>query len=147
METAKPKPKNGRPSKMVPEAAAVVVEYVRKGCPRQFAASAAGIGRSTLMRWMARGKAERRGKFRDFWDAIKKAEAEAVFDRVQCIKAASDKGTWQAAAWWLERLYPEEFGTQRREIKELTALIREAEKMQREQLQRMNAETAPSRQI
>jgi hypothetical protein len=72
---------------------------------------------------MARGKKERRGKFRDFWDAIKKAEAEAVFDRVQCIKAASDKGTWQAAAWWLERRYPDEFSSDKRTIRELAKMI------------------------
>jgi transposase len=147
METAKTKLKTGRPSKFVPEAAAVVVKYVRKGCPRQFAANAAGLGRSTLQRWLARGKKEDTGEFRDFWDAIKKAEAKVVFDRIQRINDAADKGTWQAAAWWLERRYPEEFGIQRREIKELTALIREAERLNREQLERMNADATSSRQI
>jgi hypothetical protein len=33
METANHKPKTGRPPKFSPEAAAVVLEYVRKGAP------------------------------------------------------------------------------------------------------------------
>ena len=68
MDFVKPKPKTGRPSKFAPEAAAVLA-HVRRDSPRHIAANAAGLGRSTLMRWMARGKGERRGQFRDFWDA------------------------------------------------------------------------------
>ena len=116
METAKPKSKTGRPSKFVPEAAAAVLEHVRRGAPRHIAANAAGLGRSTLMRWMARGKKERRGQFRDFWDALKKAEAELIIELVQRINAAAERGTWQAAAWTLERRYPEKFSTHGREL-------------------------------
>ena len=122
METAKPKSKTGRPSKFVPEAAAAVLEHVRRGAPRHIAANAAGLGRSTLMRWMARGKKERRGQFRDFWDALKKAEAELIIELVQRINAAAERGTWQAAAWTLERRHPEHFSTH---AKELAALRKE----------------------
>jgi hypothetical protein len=123
METAKPKTKTGRPPKLASEPAAVVLEYVRNGCPRRFAASAACIGRSTLMRWIARGKAERKGQFRDFCDALKKAEAEAVYGRLERINAAAEKGTWQAAAWFLERRYPDEFSSDKRAIRELAEMV------------------------
>ena len=122
METAKSKPKTGRPSKFVPEVATAVLAHVRRGSPRHIAANAAGLGRSTLMRWMARGKSERRGQFRDFWDALKKAEAELVIELVQRINAAAERGTWQAAAWTLERRYPEIYSTH---AKELAALRKE----------------------
>ncbi len=128
METAKPKSKTGRPSKFVPEAAAVVRAHVRRGSPRHIAANAAGLGRSTLMRWMARGKKELRGKFRDFWDALKKAEAEMVIELVQRINAAAERGTWQAAAWTLERRYPEEFSTHGRELAALRKEVVELRK-------------------
>ena len=115
--------KIGRPAKFSAEAAAAVVEAVRKGCPRGTAANAAGLGRSTLMRWMARGKAERRGQFRDFWDDIKRAEAEAIAERIERIRDAADSGKWQAAAWWLERMHPDVFGSDRRTVRELKKMI------------------------
>ena len=68
------------------------------------------------MRWMARGKQERRGPFRDFWDALKKAEAELVIELVERINAAAARGTWQAAAWTLERRHPEQFSTHANEL-------------------------------
>jgi hypothetical protein len=65
---------------------------------------------------------EPRGKFRDFRDALKKAEAEAVCGRLERICAAG-KGTLQAAAWWLERRHPDEFGSDKRTIRELAAMV------------------------
>ena len=122
------KPNIGRPSKFSPEAAAAVLEHVRRGATRGLAANAAGLGRSTFMRWMARGKKERRGPFRDFWDALKKAEAESVMELLQRINAAAERGTWQAAAWWLERRYPEEFSTHGRELAALRKEVVELRK-------------------
>ena len=137
------KQKTGRPSKFVPAAAAAVLGHVRRGSPRRIAANAAGLGRSTLMRWMARGKKELRGQFRDFWDAVKKAEAEAVVTSLERIQAAGKGGAlvsrtsvtnshgittviekfaqpiWQASAWLLERRHPDEFAVNAREIKTL----------------------------
>ena len=136
--------KTGRPSKFAPDTAAVVLAHVRRGSPRHVAANAAGLGRSTLMRWMARRKKELRGQFRDFWDAIKKAEAEAVVTSLQRIQAAGKGGAlvsrtsvtdshgvktviekfaqpiWTADAWLLERRHPDEFAVNAREIKALT---------------------------
>ena len=41
--------------------------------------------------------------------AIKKAEAECKAARIATILKASEK-SWQAAAWWLERRCPDEYG-------------------------------------
>ena len=149
MGTAQNKLKIGRPSKFAPESVEVVLAYVRRGSPRHIAANAAGIGRSTLMRWMARGKSERRGQFRDFWDALKKAEAELVVDSLGRIQTVSNGGAllsrtsvtnprgvttvvekvaqpvWQASAWLLERRHPEEFAVNAREIKGLLKDVKE----------------------
>ena len=41
---------------------------------------------------------------------IEQAEAVAIRDRLAVITKAADSGTWQAAAWFLERRYPEQWG-------------------------------------
>ena len=48
--------------------------------------------------------------------AIKKAEAECKVARIQTILKASKK-SWQAAAWWLERRCPDEYGRNAKEEK------------------------------
>jgi hypothetical protein len=47
---------------------------------------------------------EDRGFF-EFCEAVKKAEAEAEAAAVVQIKTAASNGTWQAAAWFLERKF------------------------------------------
>jgi transposase len=91
-----------RPSAFTPAAQEAVVTAVTAGNTRSTAAAYAGVARSTLQRWLARGKKARRGAFRDFWDRLKKAEAEAVIRNVAIVQKAAEK-QWQAAAWWLER--------------------------------------------
>ena len=38
------------------------------------------------------------------------AESRRVSENVEMILTAAKSGTWQAAAWWLERTHPAEFG-------------------------------------
>lgn len=45
-----------------------------------------------------------------FWQAVKKAEAEAEATAVLQIRKAASEGTWQAAAWYLERKHREKYG-------------------------------------
>ena len=75
-------------------------------------------------RGRARSKAKGRkgGKRNELYvqlfQAVQKAESDAVARNVAVIQTAAKK-SWQAAAWWLERRYPEEFATNRRELAEL----------------------------
>jgi hypothetical protein len=62
---------------------------------------------------MVRGGQEGCGVFRDFRAAIKKAQARAEENALKRIQTASRK-QWQAAAWWLERKYPERWGKRER---------------------------------
>ena len=41
---------------------------------------------------------------------MKKAEKEAIARNVALIQRAAQEGNWQAAAWWLERKYFEDWG-------------------------------------
>lgn len=96
----------GRPPVLLDDAKkARVIAAVRLGQGRNEAAASAGVARSTLFDALARG---RRGDplFADFADAVK--AAEAFFERraLSRITKAS-RGTWQAAAWLLERKHPD----------------------------------------
>jgi hypothetical protein len=71
------------------------------GEQRTDAAAHAGIHHDTFYDWLGNPT---------FSDAIEKAEAEAKIRAVGQIVRAAQGGTWQAAAWWLERRYPKQFG-------------------------------------
>jgi hypothetical protein len=77
-------------------------DAIAAGNTRNDAAEYAGVGESTLRRWLAQGRRRRSGKFRALLAAVKKAEADAVVRNVAIIQKAAST-SWQAAAWWLER--------------------------------------------
>ena len=58
---------------------------------------------------MNRGEAAKSGLHFEFFDAVKKAEADAEVGMVAVIKKAS-ADTWTAAAWWLERRRFKDYG-------------------------------------
>lgn len=85
-----------------------LLDAIAAGNTRKVAAIHAGIGRSTLLRYLQIGRKQKRGKMRDLWDAVKKAENVAVVRNVGLISTAADKN-WTAAAWWLERRHPDDW--------------------------------------
>lgn len=91
----------GRPTKYTPERVKAIVQAIEVGTPYRHAAAVAGINQDTLTDWMK--------KYSDFSEAIKEAEGRAVIGRLARIRQA-EPDHWQAAAWWLERKYPQEFG-------------------------------------
>ena len=100
-----------RPSKLTPEVQERIASFLRAGAYVGQAAEAAGIGRSTLDDWMRRGEstAEKDRPYREFREAVEQARAEAETRHVALIAKASAR-SWQAAAWLLERQYPERWG-------------------------------------
>jgi len=106
------KGKPGRPpgpTKMTPEVVAACVQAMKAGAYIETASSYAGITRETLYEWLRKGAAEEAGPYRDFSDTIKKALADSELRDLSLIaKAANEQ--WQAAAWRLERRYPERWG-------------------------------------
>jgi len=69
-----------------------------------------GIDESTWYRWLSEGEKAKSGLKREFYETIKKAEKDAVARNVALIQRAAQEGNWQAAAWWLERKYFEDWG-------------------------------------
>lgn len=82
---------------------------IRAGAYAEQAARAAGIVPSTYYSWMERGESGER-PFSEFSEPLKTADAQAEQQRVEHIQNAADNGTWQAAAWWLERRFPGRWG-------------------------------------
>jgi hypothetical protein len=50
----------------------------------------------------------------DFCEAVEKTRAQAEVRAVALIRKAAMDGTWQAAAWFLERSHPGKWGRQGR---------------------------------
>ena len=81
MKSLKAKPKRGRPAKLG-KASGAVLDAIEAGHTRQAATASAGIHRATLMRWLARGKLERRGPYRRFVMSLKQTEELRNLTRV-----------------------------------------------------------------
>jgi hypothetical protein len=72
------------------------------------AAVAAGISEPTLHRWLVRGESGRPADalYRELRERVQRARAQGEAALVARIAAAAED-SWQAAAWLLEREYPE----------------------------------------
>jgi hypothetical protein len=92
----------GRPSKRTAEREERLLTALAAGNTIRASCIYAGIGVQTMADWRERS--------RDFRDAVEKAEADAEVRFVAQIAKAAHDGTWQAAAWWLERRRPLDYG-------------------------------------
>lgn len=128
--TPKPKP-TGRPSKATDEVFKKITDAVKAGVWIEQAAHLASIHPSTLYDWVSKGERAREmeeitGKamsdadlrLAEFSESLKRARAEAEARNVSLIQKAAQDGTWQAAAWYLERSAPQRWG--RRDRMEVT---------------------------
>jgi len=104
-----------RPTKLTKEVKASILLAIAGGAYMGMAAEHAGVNESTLNRWRVRGEAGEE-PFRTFCVSLKKAQADARLKSIALILQAANNGTWQAAAWFLERTDHEHFGRHRIEI-------------------------------
>lgn len=99
----------GRPTKLTLEVQEKICDAIKGGNHQVVAAAYAGIGESTYYAWLERGVKNKSGEYVEFVEAVKKAQADAETRNVLLIQTAA-KETWTAAAWWLERKYPDRWG-------------------------------------
>ena len=83
------------------------MKYIEGGATNKEAALLAGITEETFYQWK-RTKPE-------FSESLKKAEVKRKI-RLTALIIDAAKKTWQAAAWYLERVYHDEFA--KKEIRE-----------------------------
>lgn len=105
-----------------PEIINRLLEALRSGNFIDDACQYAGIAESTYYSWMDRGRRERarinagekpetaEAPWLELFDKVQQARSEAVVRNVHLIQRAASDGTWQAAAWFLERTRPDKFG-------------------------------------
>jgi hypothetical protein len=108
----------------------VLIASLKNGAYLQTACTYAGIGESTVHRWLERGRTENakiesgenatdtEKPYLELWESIEKARAEATLRNLTLIQTAAQNGTWTAAAWYLERTNPALYG--RRNYNEVT---------------------------
>lgn len=109
-----------RPPKYTPDVVKKLTDAIRAGSTIRLACAYAGITEQTLSRW-------RRSKS-GFSDALTRAEGDAAVKWLAIIdKAALGDATnppdWRAAAWKLERRFPQEYG--RNQVLDIEQRIRE----------------------
>lgn len=68
---------------------------------------AVGISQAAFYAWMHDADTDLKRKLVDEMD---KARAMRKAALLQTVVKASQEGAWQAAAWYLERAYPQEYG-------------------------------------
>lgn len=101
-----------RRTKLTPETKEDIVKALRAGNSRRDSALYAGISEQTFYSWMSRGR-DGEPLYVEFLEAVEKAEAQSVVRNVAIIQRAAEE-TWQAAAWWLERKRPDDWGRRQR---------------------------------
>lgn len=115
----------GRPSKLTSDTEKRVCDALRLGATFEHAAQYGGISYDSFNEWRKRGKREKERieratknkaplkkemPFLHFFEATKKAEGDSVVGWLAKIESAANQGNWQAAAWKLERRYPDQYG-------------------------------------
>lgn len=108
----KPAKKPGRPTLLNPTRQAALLKAIEQGMPLKHAAAMAGMSYDTLNAWQKRGENESAPEqFRQFCQLLRHSQAVAMQVHLSSI-CDSAKRDWRAAAWMLERRFPEDFARQ-----------------------------------
>lgn len=92
--------------KITEEHITIIETALSKGFPYAMIADLLGIAKSTLSRFLTARP--------HIVERLKKAESLHITRALEIIDRAAEKGTWQAAAWRIERRAQEHFGQQSR---------------------------------
>ncbi|MEN6515136.1 MAG: hypothetical protein ABFC87_01840, partial [Fervidobacterium sp.] len=106
-----PKGAKGKLTKELIEKAA---DIIARGNYYKVAIDILGIDDKTWYNWLRQGEIDANKGINSlnfqFFQSIKKAEADAIDRNLSIIQKAAMEGNWQASAWYLERKYPEQWG-------------------------------------
>jgi hypothetical protein len=118
--TRTPTGKIGRPSALTPETKNRFLAALAGLNTVEDASVYAGIGVSTVSRWLAEGRKQARGELRDFWVAVEDAKARAKMSLVQTVVTRGRQDPAMALKL-LERRYPGEWSrTHKLEVEDTT---------------------------
>lgn len=91
----------GGPSKYRPDIVAKITDALAIHATHRLAGDYAGIDESTFSAWLL--------KYPEFRQAVREAEGRAGIKCLATIHKAAPE-SWQAAAWLMERRYPDQYG-------------------------------------
>ena len=98
-----------RPTKLTLDIQKKIVELIEEGQFAETTANCVGITERTYYNWIQRGKNEECGPYFQFFQAIEQASAKSEVEALDIIWKASERD-WRAAAWYLERRFPNKWG-------------------------------------
>ena len=114
--------KGGAPTKLNESVKKRVLYAIEKGCTYELAANFGGISYTTFNNWMNLGKVQidkpedETDDYFDFYSQVKLSEGKSAVFWLDKIDESAKNGQWQAAAWKLERRYPQWYGKTVQEI-------------------------------
>ena len=94
-----------RRTKLNPEVQKRILQAIQTGATYEVAAGFGGITRQTLFYWLQRGEEKKEEPYLTFFNEFKKAEARCCVGALAVVQKAAQTGTWQAAAFLLERRF------------------------------------------
>lgn len=90
-----------------------IVAAIRGGATMAQAASIAGVGRPTFNKY-AKLAEEGEEPWASIFLEFAKAVDEGIMRKLAVIDRAAESGNWTAAAWWLERNFPDLYALRNR---------------------------------
>ena len=114
-----------RPTKLTPRVQKTVCAGIAVGLTFKLASERAGITDRSRIGWEKRGREEmerianggrarkEEEPFLSFFQSVTRARAKSAYVLTAVIRAAAPT-EWRAAAWLLERRFPEDYGYRRR---------------------------------
>ena len=87
---------------LTPDRVKMICDAISIGATYKIAAGYAGITERTLYLWLAKGE-KGEENYRQFFQAVKKAESKGAIQNLTKIAQAAHDGHWTASAWILER--------------------------------------------
>jgi len=101
-----------RPIKLSYELIEKLCELIAQGCTYDRAARGCDISVSTFHGWMRRGKQEgAESIYKELVASVKSAAEYSEDEALQQVRSAAiGDRNWKAAAWFLERRFPDRYG-------------------------------------
>lgn len=100
----------GRSSKLTPQVQETIIEAIMKGASYQDACESVGIWFTTFNEWVKKGEEATSGKYHEFNEAVRKANAQVAVNFAAVVKDAAASGDAKIALEWLKRRRRGEWG-------------------------------------
>jgi hypothetical protein len=109
-----------RPCKLTPELQQRIGENIALGLTYRLAAESDDVTYKSFNQYMNRGKTEKSGKYFQFYQYIKKCNADGARKLLEKLNDSANAGNCQVCMWILERRFSEDFA--RRQYRKINSV-------------------------